>query len=111
MAIPKYKFILIKGEDSEKSFQWKDHLKRPIDLAGWTIECNMYSDATTLISSSSTNNGLVTSVPTEGKFTISFPRAITDSQLSSYARYEIWMTLPNGNRKCFMTGSLSFQEP
>lgn len=109
MSVPKYKFVLTVGEDSEKIFQWKDHRKQPIPLSGYRIDCNLYSDATTQFASlSTTNGGILIDSSTNGKFTIFFDSELTQIKLSNMARYEIWLTDSAGKKKCFLVGGLSF---
>lgn len=112
MSVPKYKFVLTVGEDSEKILQWKDHRKQPISLSGYRIDCNLYSDATTQFASLSTTNGGISIDPNAtGKFTIFFSSELTQIKLSNTAKYEIWLTDSLGKKKCFLVGGLSFVHP
>lgn len=111
MATPRYKFVLTVGEDSEKIFQWKDSRKVPIDITGYKIECNLFSDANAVFATLSTENGKIITDPSKGKFTIIFDNDLTEVKLTSYAKYEVWFTTPNYKKKLFLTGALSFVKP
>ena len=110
MAVPKYKFTLVKGEDSQKIFQWKDSRKIPVDMTGYSIECKLFS-ANATIFKTLTSGSEITMDPTSGKFVINFSRTITEQKLTAFSKYEIWLTLPNGNLRCFLSGQLSFIDP
>ena len=110
MPTPKYKFIVPRGEDSDKEIQWKDHVGTPIPLTGYVVECILYKDASEVFHTMTTANGDITVVPLEGKFTLIFDSDLTMERLTPYSRYEIWFTSPDNRRKKFMAGSLVFSD-
>lgn len=110
MASPRYKLILTIGEDKDLPMIWKDKNKRPIDLTGYTFECILKSDQSTVIATY-TSSDRISVIPATGTITISFPNSITNQSITQFASWELWSTNSLGKRKCLVKGQLTFIEP
>lgn len=110
MSAPRYNLALTIGEDKVLPFTWTDKTKRPISIEGYSFECNLKSDATTLLTTL-TDDDYITVVPASGRFIITFPRAITEQKITKFAEWDLWITTPQGHRKCLVKGSLTFSKP
>lgn len=111
MAAPKYKLNLTIGEDSDRILIWRDSNKRPIDITGYKFDCDLYSDSDNIFATLSTNTGEIVLDPLNGKITINFANDLTNVQITPYANYIIWLTTPDGKRKVYLKGQLSFIDP
>ena len=110
MSAPIYNLALTIGEDRVLPFTWVDKTKRPIPLTGYTFECTLRSDNTNVITEL-TDRDYIAVDPLNGKFIITFPRAITDQKITRFAEWDLWITTPEGLRKCLVKGALSFVKP
>lgn len=111
MSAGVYNFIIEEGATFEKTFTWTEANANssPIPIVDSTIELEVKNKSN--IDVYSTTSGHITIDPANnGKFTIKLPLEEVNMLTFDKARYELFITLPNGgNTKNLLEGVITFK--
>ena len=97
MSAAKYDFALEQGSSFQLAFTYKDSSGNPVNLTGWCgrlVWKTNTNDISTFITGHNNNDYKFTLDGPNGKFTLLFPSAVTNSFNFNTAKYDIELQSP-----------------
>ena len=91
----------------EKRLTFKDKLKRPVDLTGYTARLQIRDLDGSLIVELSTENGGITLTPAHGFIVLFIATSVTSTMTFKTANYDLKLIPPNGRDKRLLQGSVT----